>query len=86
MYGFCAEKATERAAGWPSAGAGIILVSMADKAPNCLKCLHFRITWIPAFPRACEVFGIQCKNIPSYEVYAATGKHCPSFVLKPGLK
>ena len=59
---------------------------MAAAAPNCLKCLHFRITWEPAFPRSCLVFGIKSRNLPSLEVFGATGKHCPSFELKPGLK
>jgi len=55
-------------------------------APNCLKCLHFRITWEPAFPRSCLVFGIKSRNLPSIEVFGATGKHCPSFEQKTGLK
>jgi hypothetical protein len=59
---------------------------LASAAPNCLKCLHFRITWDPAFPRSCLVFGIKSRNLPSVEVYAATGAHCPSFELKPGLR
>lgn len=59
---------------------------MPEKAPNCLKCVHFRITWEPAFPRACQVFGVKCKALPSLEVYAATGRHCPSFELKEGLR
>ena len=59
---------------------------MPSRAPNCLKCLHFRITWEPDFPRSCLVFGIKGKNLPSVEVFAATGSHCPSFQLKPGLK
>jgi hypothetical protein len=57
----------------------------ADK-PNCLKCAFFKITWDPSFPRACEVFGIKSANIPSAEVFAATGRHCPAFKLKEGLK
>jgi hypothetical protein len=59
---------------------------MPDRAPNCLKCLHFRVTWDPNFPRACDVFGIKTRNLPSVEVFAATGRQCPSFSLKPGLK
>ncbi|MDA8426435.1 MAG: hypothetical protein M0Z80_09890 [Treponema sp.] len=59
---------------------------MPDRAPNCLKCLYFRVTWDPAFPRSCLVFGIKCRNLPSLEVFASTGHHCPSFRLKPGLK
>lgn len=57
-----------------------------DRAPDCLRCLHFRVTWDPALPRSCDVFGIKSRRLPSLEVFAATGLHCPSFQLKPGLK
>ncbi|GHU63221.1 hypothetical protein FACS189445_6460 [Spirochaetia bacterium] len=52
------------------------------RAPDCLKCVHFKVTWEPAFPRSCEVFGIKSRNLPSIEVFRATGQHCPSFSLK----
>ena len=48
-------------------------------APNCLVCKHFKITWEAAFPRACVLFGLKCKTMPSTEVFLATGKHCFSF-------
>ena len=54
---------------------------MPSAAPNCLKCLHFRITWEPAFPRSCEVFGVKCASLPSVEVRRATGQRCPAFEL-----
>lgn len=57
-----------------------------QKAPNCLTCTHFKVSWDPAFPRSCTVFGIKTKNMPSAEVFAATGIHCPSYERKPGLK
>jgi len=59
---------------------------MKERAPDCLKCIHFRITWEPSFPRACDLFGVKCRNLPSHEVFAATGRHCPSFELKAGLR
>jgi hypothetical protein len=49
------------------------------KAPNCLMCRHFLVTWEPDYPRGCEVFGIKTRNMPSSEVFAATGTHCPAF-------
>ena len=55
-------------------------------APNCLQCRHFKISWEPAFPRACTVFGIKCRNLPSHEVFLSTGRHCFVFELKEGLK
>ena len=57
-----------------------------DKAPNCLQCRHFRVTWQPAFPRSCVLFGIKCQNLPSTEVFLSAGKHCFRFELKEGLK
>jgi len=57
-----------------------------NKNPNCLKCVHFKITWDPAFPRSCEMFGFKGQTMPSLEVFNATGSACPAFLLKEGLK
>ncbi|MDR1249372.1 MAG: hypothetical protein LBK63_08735 [Treponema sp.] len=57
-----------------------------QRAPDCRKCGHFKITWEPAFPRSCLVFGIKSRNYPSIEVYRATGRHCPSFRPREGSK
>jgi hypothetical protein len=56
------------------------------QAPNCLKCAYFEVTWDPHVPRSCVIFGFESYNMPSWEVFRATGKHCPSFRLKEGLK
>ncbi|MDR2900953.1 MAG: hypothetical protein LBV20_05495 [Treponema sp.] len=56
------------------------------KAPDCLKCVHFKVSWDPHFPRSCLVFGIKTRNLPSIEVFHSTGIHCPSFQLKDGMK
>jgi hypothetical protein len=58
----------------------------SPRPPNCLKCTYFKITWDPAFPRSCAVFGIKSANMPTNEVFKATGRHCPAFKLKEGLK
>jgi len=55
-------------------------------APDCLKCRHFFVSWDPRFPRGCRVFEIKSLRLPSDEVYAATGHHCPSFELSPKIK
>ena len=56
-----------------------------SRAPNCLACRHFIVTWEPDYPRGCEVFGIKSRNLPSAEVFAATGIHCPAFeAIEPG--
>ena len=54
--------------------------------PNCLKCAYFKVTWDKEFPRGCEMFGIKGQSLPSAEVFNATGRQCPVFVLKEGLK
>lgn len=53
-----------------------------SRAPDCLVCAYFRVTWDPDFPRACDVFGIKTRQLPSLEVFAATGRHCPAFERK----
>lgn len=58
----------------------------ASRMPDCFKCAYFRITWEPAFPRSCAIFGIKCRNLPSQEVFLSTGAHCPSFLPKEGPK
>ena len=46
---------------------------------NCLQCAFFFVTWDPRFPRGCTVFNIKSRELPSFEVFRATGKHCPAF-------
>ncbi|MCL2411659.1 MAG: hypothetical protein FWC97_08460 [Treponema sp.] len=57
-----------------------------SRAPNCLKCVHFKITWDTHFPNSCNVFAIKCAVLPSQEVFRVTKAHCPSFRQKEGLK
>ena len=49
------------------------------KAPNCLQCKHFIVTWNPRYPRGCAVFGIKSVRLPSLVVFENTSRHCPSF-------
>ena len=53
-----------------------------DRAPDCFKCRHFKITWDISFPRSCQFFGIKCHNLPSMEVFLSTGKHCFAFAAR----
>ncbi|MDR3144662.1 MAG: hypothetical protein LBU21_00135 [Treponema sp.] len=53
--------------------------------PNCLRCAYFKVTWDPAFPRSCALFNLKCRNLPSIEVFLATGRRCPSFLPKRGI-
>ncbi|ORC30249.1 hypothetical protein B4O97_18545 [Marispirochaeta aestuarii] len=56
------------------------------KAPNCLKCIYFEVSWDPAFPRSCRLFGVKSKDLPSHAVYRANGRHCPAFRKNPKIK
>jgi hypothetical protein len=51
----------------------------ASRAPDCLRCEHFFVTWDPNFPRGCRVFGIKSRELPSWAVHRNTGRHCPAF-------
>ena len=56
------------------------------KAPNCLRCKHFFITWEPQRPRGCKLFGFKGMMMPSMTVFQTTGQHCPKFEEKPKKK
>ena len=56
--------------------------NIPSRAPNCLVCRHFKVTWEPAFPRLCRFFGVKCSVLPSAEVFLSTGKHCFAFEQK----
>jgi hypothetical protein len=58
----------------------------APEKPNCLVCAHFRVTWDPAFPRACDFFGFKGRDMPSAEVRRAAGTSCPAFSRKAGIR
>jgi len=58
--------------------------NIPDKAPDCFSCRYFKVTWEPAFPRACLLFGVKCRAMPSTEVFLSSGKHCFAFQLKEG--
>lgn len=51
---------------------------------DCFKCRHFYITWDKSFPYGCMAIGFKAKNMPSEEVYAASGEECLSCEKKTG--
>jgi len=58
-----------------------------DRAPDCRRCNHYKVTWDPSFPHACTLFGVKCRNhLPSMEVFLSAGKHCFSFQQKEFVK
>lgn len=56
------------------------------RSPDCLKCVYFKVSWDPHFPRICTLFAIKTRHLPSIEVFQATGHQCPSFTPKGGLQ
>ncbi|HAP44758.1 MAG: hypothetical protein A2087_02845 [Spirochaetes bacterium GWD1_61_31] len=62
------------------------MTTFPDKAPNCLACRHFKVSWDAAFPRSCRQFGIKSRQLPSIEVFRATGQHCPVFERNPAYR
>jgi len=55
-------------------------------APFCLTCRYYHVSWDPRFPRACRVFGIKSRDLPSHVVYRSTGTHCPAYDRNPRLR
>lgn len=49
------------------------------KNPDCTKCIHYFITLDEKRPRACRVFNIKGRVLPSIEVKHFTGHVCPVF-------
>lgn len=50
---------------------------------NCFRCLHFYITYEPAFPYGCHVMGFKSKQLPSTLTRRASGTECLSFEEAP---
>ncbi len=53
--------------------------------PDCLSCVHFKVSWDANYPRACHKFGFKGKELPSYTVYQTTGQECPFYERAPSL-
>lgn len=52
---------------------------MAAKRVNCLKCKYYYITWEPATPYGCRVFGFKSRRMPSEVVYQSSGNLCQGY-------
>jgi len=46
---------------------------------DCLKCIHFYVTWDKRFPRGCRAYGFKTVNLPSADVYNSSGIPCARF-------
>lgn len=51
--------------------------------PDCTKCIHYFITLDERRPKACKVFNIKGRIMPSVEVKKYTGHMCPVFHSRP---
>ncbi|MDE3840376.1 uracil-DNA glycosylase [Bacillus methanolicus] len=55
---------------------------MEKRKINCVKCSHFYVTWDPNFPRGCKAFQFKTRNLPSVEVFRASGRACLKYERK----
>jgi hypothetical protein len=55
---------------------------MANEKINCCKCNYYYITWDPAFPKGCKLYGFKSLNLPSILVKQSSGLPCAKFTLK----
>lgn len=54
--------------------------------PNCMACLHFYVTYEPAFPYGCRALGFKSAQYPAITVFASSGMHCQLFAQKSAAK
>ncbi len=54
--------------------------------PDCTKCKHYYITLDERFPKACRIFNIKGKVLPSIDVKRYTGHRCPVFEQREKVK
>ncbi len=53
----------------------------AEKA-DCFRCIYFAVTWDPAFPKACKLYGFRSAYLPSLAVLKSSGVPCMGFIRK----
>jgi len=52
---------------------------MPDKMPNCIKCVHYFITYEASRPYGCKAMGFKSKVNPARVVFESSGLHCQLF-------
>ena len=50
--------------------------NLQSKRLNCIKCVHYFVTWDNRFPNGCKSMDFKSKNLPSVEVFNASGLKC----------
>lgn len=53
---------------------------------DCLKCVHFAVTWNPRMPKSCKLYGFKSAGMPSAVVLKSTGSECMGFEKKEVFK
>lgn len=53
---------------------------------DCMKCIHFYVTWDPKFPKGCRAFGFKTQTMPSITVLSSSGSPCMNFQPKAAQK
>ena len=57
------------------------------KAPNCMKCVSYYVTWDSSFPHGCKKFEFKIRDgLPSLSVFEANRRHCQFFEKNPKIK
>ncbi|MBU3158942.1 uracil-DNA glycosylase [Clostridium frigoris] len=55
---------------------------MVIKKINCCKCIYYYITWDPAYPKGCKLYGFKSATLPSILVKQSSGIACAKFTPK----
>ncbi|MDR2455984.1 MAG: uracil-DNA glycosylase [Deltaproteobacteria bacterium] len=55
----------------------------SESRPNCLRCVHYHVTWDPRAPHGCKALGFKSRYLPHVHVQQTSGMPCRSFKLRP---
>ncbi|MFI5265766.1 MAG: uracil-DNA glycosylase [Chloroflexota bacterium] len=50
---------------------------------SCRRCKHYKVSWDPNAPHACEAMGFKSQRLPSVVVFESSGIECQMFLPKP---
>lgn len=55
---------------------------MSSQKIDCFKCKYFYVTWDRNHPKGCRAFQFKTRQMPSLEVFLASGHPCLRFEKK----
>jgi len=55
------------------------VAASSEERINCLRCMHFYVTWERRFPRGCRAYNIKSVQMPSVVIRASSGTPCLQF-------